>query len=399
MSHSYPFMLSYARRNATTGQPPQPDPHFTAFVQRLNKRVDDLTGSPGFVDRTDLQPGQEWPDELAEALRTAHALVCLYSPAYFQSEYCGKEMQVFLERRRKYIEVNGGKKPANIIPVVWQPVPYRIPKTLPDIEYTNPSLDPDRKGVWDLGDQGQDRELINIADQIAIRVREAGDLTPLPAPDQRPQMVAVRSAFLPPQLPLLDFDSPNAKAGPDAVTFVYPSSTRWNTWPWAPPDEQAMLYLAAAAAKGREMESTQLAFDLADADLLARLQALRQRNNVAVLFVDAANLDVEGLRTRIRDYDREEHSSFATIIVVNGRCPPELRAKIEQVFPYFARRPKPHFRIVDTPGTFNAEMRESFSEAIGEALAQLRIVVVNNPHLPNVAANANRNLPSVGGAL
>jgi hypothetical protein len=28
-----------------------------------------------------------------------------------------------------------GKKPANIIPVLWQPVPWRIPKTLPDIQY------------------------------------------------------------------------------------------------------------------------------------------------------------------------------------------------------------------------------------------------------------------------
>src|SRR5262244_3020632 len=87
------------------------------FSSRLNQRVKSLTGKSGFVDRTDIRAGQEWPDELAEALRTAETMVCLYSPSYFRSEYCGKEMQVFLDRRRNYIRANAGKKPANIIPV------------------------------------------------------------------------------------------------------------------------------------------------------------------------------------------------------------------------------------------------------------------------------------------
>jgi hypothetical protein len=69
-------------------------------------------------------------------------MVCLYSPAYFQGGYCGKEMQVFLDRRRNYIRANAGKKPANIIPVLWHPVPRRIPMTLPGIQYKDAKLDP-----------------------------------------------------------------------------------------------------------------------------------------------------------------------------------------------------------------------------------------------------------------
>jgi hypothetical protein len=56
-----------------------------------------------------------------------------------------------------------------------------------------------------------------------------------------------------------------------------------------------MLYLAAAVAKGREMEPTELAFDPADDRLTERLEALRRSNNVVVLFVDAANLDIRDL--------------------------------------------------------------------------------------------------------
>jgi hypothetical protein len=115
---TYPYLLSYARKDAMIGEPPQPDPHFDTFVRRLDQRVRQITGSSGFVDRADIQPGQEWPDELAEALRTAHTMVCLYSPAYFQGGYCGKEMQVFLDRRQNYIRANAGKRPANIIPVL-----------------------------------------------------------------------------------------------------------------------------------------------------------------------------------------------------------------------------------------------------------------------------------------
>jgi hypothetical protein len=394
----YPFLLSYARKDAAIGELPQPDPHFDTFLRRLDQRVRQITGNSGFVDRTNILPGQEWPDALAEALRTAHTMVCLYSPAYFQSEYCGKEMQVFLDRRRNYIRVNAGKKPANIIPVLWHPVPWRIPKTLPDIQYKDANLDPDTKGVWDLGDQGQSRELINVADQIALRVRDAADLTPLAALPGRPLMNALRSAFLPPPLPLPEFDLPDATAGPDAVTFVYASSTHWNAWPWAPPDEQAVLYLAAAVAKGREMESTQLTFDLADANLAGRLAALRRRNNVVILFVDAASLGLEALRARIRDYHRPEHSSFATIIMMNN-CAPELRTKIDDIFPHFARRTAPHFQIIETRESFNSKTRESFSKAVAEALEQLRLAVINDPYAPNVIGNATgfQSLPAVDG--
>src|SRR4051812_5245141 len=97
---AYPFFLSYARKDSILdGDPKRPDPHFETFIQRLDMRVDQLTGAKRFVDRSQIVAGQEWPAEVAEAVRTSHTVVCLYSPSYFRSEYCGKEMQLFLERR------------------------------------------------------------------------------------------------------------------------------------------------------------------------------------------------------------------------------------------------------------------------------------------------------------
>jgi hypothetical protein len=87
------------------------------------------------------------------------------------------------------------------------------------------------------------------------------------------------------------------------------------------------------------------------------------------------------------------------VVVCNGACPPALRARIERLFANFARRARPHFCVVETPGPFNAQMREHFSKTLAEALEQLRIGVVNNPNTQNVAMTPSgfRSLPTVGG--
>jgi hypothetical protein len=386
----YPFLLSYAHADAEIDGPPrQVDVPFKTFVERLNQRVKSLTGSLGFIDHTDIRAGQDWPDELAEALRTSQTMVCMYSPSYFQSEHCGRELQVFLDRRRNYIRVNAGKKPANIIPVIWHPVPRRIPKSLPKIEYQALDGDSQNTGVWNLGDQGQERDLKDFVDKIAIRVRDAADETPLPPLQSRPRMNAVRSAFLPSPLPLPEFDWPNVTSGPDTVTFVYASSTQWSTWPWAPPDDQAVLHLAAAVAKGNEMEATQLTFAPADENLRHRLESLRGRNNVVILLLDVASLG--GLRARLQDYDRPEHSLFATIVIGNTNALAELRGRLNDILPFFATRSVPHLYLIDS--------RDEFSKFIAEALDGLRLSVVNNPRVLNMINNPTEfhSMPVIDG--
>jgi hypothetical protein len=389
---SPPFLLSYARLDANIDEHSrQSDPHFEAFLARLNQRVRHLTGRPGFVDRTNIRPGAEWPDELAEALRTTQTMVCLYSPSYFASENCGKEMQVLLDRRHDYIRTHAGKKPANIIPVLWHPTPRRIPKTLPQIEYQAPSLNPDTYGAWNLGDLGRHEELKSFADQIAIRVRDAADETPLPPLPERPRIQGVRSAFQPPPLPLPEFDAPGTASGPDTVTFVYPSLNRWDAWPWAPPQERAVLHLAAAVAKGNEMQATQLTFDLADAQLTARLGSLRRKNNVAILLLDAPSLDRDDLRARIRDYDQPGHSSFATIVITHAYPGPELRATLSATLPHFSKRTAPYFSI--------AEAHQKFCDIVGQALNELKLAVVRDPQTLNVISDPGefQSLPAVNG--
>jgi hypothetical protein len=383
---AYSFVLSYARNDAfINSDKTRPDPHFKAFVDRLNRRCLQVTGFAGFVDTSEILPGEDWRDELAESLRTTQALVCLYSPSFFLSEYCGQEMQILLDRRRKYIRENpSGKKPSNIIPVLWQPVPNRIPLTLPDIEYHAPKLNCETDGAWSLGDKGRNNELMDFADEIAIRVRDAADETPLDAWPDRPSLGGVRSAFVPPPLPPPDFDSQGAPQGPATVTFIYTSGKEWKQWPWSPPVDAAALHVSSAAAIGKEMEISQLAFDPADATLFQRLDAAQRRNNIMIMLVDPAALLNDEVRKSMLELDSRRYRNFSTVIVWNKNRKPDLEKLVEQTFPFFAGRTAPHYHAVDN--------RRMFGDAISKTLARLQLAIINNPYIGE-AVEAKTELP------
>ena len=95
------FMLSYARLDA------RDDPYLRRFFDELKTEVRRRAGiEPGdicFIDQENIEPGEEWSPELAEAIGTCNALVCIYTPTYFTREYCGKEWQFFRSRLDQYV--------------------------------------------------------------------------------------------------------------------------------------------------------------------------------------------------------------------------------------------------------------------------------------------------------
>ncbi len=61
-----------------------------------------------FRDRDDLDASDRWPDRLAHAISVSKCLVCLWSPGYFQSDWCNKEWRSFLARERA-LAMDSGK--------------------------------------------------------------------------------------------------------------------------------------------------------------------------------------------------------------------------------------------------------------------------------------------------
>lgn len=53
-----------------------------------------------FWDRSGIASGDEWPLKLLSALAQSRCLIAIWSPAYFQSEWCRKELALMLARER-----------------------------------------------------------------------------------------------------------------------------------------------------------------------------------------------------------------------------------------------------------------------------------------------------------
>ena len=123
MSHH--FFLSYAR--AITTDRDLLEKFVSDLVDEIRGR---LRGVPSdkicFRDQRSIGVGEDWPAELDNAVRSCKAFVPLYSGPYFDSEYCGKEWQVF--RSRLEAVADGKSNPPLILPIIWQPA-----RSLPDV--------------------------------------------------------------------------------------------------------------------------------------------------------------------------------------------------------------------------------------------------------------------------
>ena len=61
-----------------------------------------------FVDEESIELGDEWPETLQRALRRSKCLVCVWSPLYFQSDWCYSEWRSFQARERLLAEGEPG---------------------------------------------------------------------------------------------------------------------------------------------------------------------------------------------------------------------------------------------------------------------------------------------------
>src|SRR5690349_13388755 len=72
----------------------------------------------GFIYQAgSIKTGQDWQNELGEAIRHANVLVCFCSNTYFNSEYCANEFEVFRKRLNAFGAA--GAELLAIIPVIW----------------------------------------------------------------------------------------------------------------------------------------------------------------------------------------------------------------------------------------------------------------------------------------
>jgi hypothetical protein len=288
-----------------------------------------------------------------------------------------------LDRRRRYINNNrGGKRPSNIIPIIWHPA--RKPRAVPDFETQfAPELDPKDYGVWDLLDQRKEDEFRKVVNGIALSIRNATRTTPLPDPGYPPVFGGLTSAFQP-ELPLVSFDAAEARKGPETVTFVYATDAAWQSWPSPPPEAEAetALNVSASVAAGFEFETQELRFDPQKDDLIARLSDAYERNNLVVLLVEGNSLSDRLIQKRLREFDQEDFEGFSTMVIWSSQQHFD-EASVQNVFPRLYRHRSPFFfpRI---------DSSESLAKALSRTLQALQAIVLKRPNHPNPLPSTSR---------
>ncbi|WP_149831344.1 TIR-like protein FxsC [Streptomyces tailanensis] len=174
------FFLSYARRDDRATYVGR---FYNDLLQALAPPVKGSARQPAFHDVENIMEGDDWPIELSRAVGSCRAIVALYSPAYFRSEYCGREWTHFAARVERYRQLTF-VQPRALVPVIWEPVSQReMPAEVRAIQYGEAGLGEEylRHGLLQLmrSDPGGPAYRHVVA-ELAERVRRAADPFNLP---------------------------------------------------------------------------------------------------------------------------------------------------------------------------------------------------------------------------
>jgi FxsC-like protein len=366
------FFFSYARDDSANSD--KVKKFFDELLQEVRKRGG-FGADAGFIHATDIKTGDPWPESLAQALRLAKVFVCLTTPTYVQKEFCGKELQAFLERWQSYRATlqNPLAHPSALLPVVWIPLRGTIPEPLASYQLHDNSLPEEyrQEGLEYLMRLNTKRDqyeefLIRFADKIIAAVNENA----LPELQSLRAFDAIQSA-LHATAPGAGPASVQEGAGPKSARFIFVAATRSQManvrqqleaydgqggFYWQPfhPEEETVGYFAMEAALQQRIQYNELPFGQ---DLLQRLDRAHQENSMVLVLLDAWALRIEPYRSWMRAYDRVGLPNCALLVAWNDGDVETLAER---------RILEDHLRVI-LPAKFLSKPSLFFRDAISSA--------------------------------
>jgi FxsC-like protein len=428
----YAFFLSYARANAK-GPDGSDNVYFKQFKEDLTFFVSSALGPVAeldkdivFYDKDSIDLGTDWDSELRRALQTSRVMVCLYSPAYFGREYCGKEFEVFRRRARAYAATlpQGAPAPAIILPVLWENpdnFAHKIPSALKAVQFTHGSLGGlyAQKGVLRLLAWQEEalykKFVTGLADIIVQTFNEHADVKPLP---QLPPLSEVLSAFHTPPEPAPGVAAPPAqvKRGVEVVWLYYFAGAKQDyaalrqknecygdtgrDWrPYLPDDDKMIRYTASVIATNSGVAPEP---GPTDGDIIAKLRDAEDKNTIVAIIVDPWAIKLPSFQKQLFEYDRARLSNCGVVVLWNDNDietkgeRERLQKLLEQTFPN---------SIISQDVTFQhsvnskEELREKLERAIKDVKQRVenRGRLLRGEGLPSVERLPT--LPTAGAAL
>jgi FxsC-like protein len=336
------FFLSYARVDRENDKHDAIGRFYADLVEEVRRRRGLAPGQIGFFDRQKIEPGERWPDELADALRTCSAFVPVLSASYFSREYCGREWAVFRSRLDAYAKaVGGAKTPPLIQPLLlvpWHeldPLPPAIGDEVADLQFDKDPYPPvyATEGLHymvRLKEHADDYErLINL---FADALIGAVDANALPAGGQLSPIKGVQSAFHQEQTSASTTASTAGAPIARSAQFIFVAGKRdelsavrsdvshygpeggldWK--PYCPDVEDEVAIIAQDVASREKLRYEAAA---ADATLAERLEEASRTGKVIAVIADTWTLRLQEYRELMREIDDHELPGCVVLVPWN----------------------------------------------------------------------------------
>ncbi|MEO8260800.1 MAG: FxsC protein [Acidobacteriota bacterium] len=302
------------------------EPNRKLFDRFLDDLITEIDQSDGTIPRDEIaffaprqiETGHQWPAELADALRTSRLLLAFYSPYYFVSRWCGREVQVFLDRQAEWAKQVGLDRPAQvIIPVLWMPCEPKIPSSISHLQFTDDRFPSEyrKRGVRRLMALALETEYEETKAALAERILQALAEPPMPHGGPLGPMETLPAAFASAAPPSAAADAAQPSARAAYFVFAAPrrqelegirktldpwGSTGWHWNPFHPVTDKCVGAMAQQAAGNKNLPFVALP---CDDTLEEQLKRTRKLQSPVVIVTDPWSVTIQSYRRVLEDYD------------------------------------------------------------------------------------------------
>jgi WD40 repeat protein/MinD-like ATPase involved in chromosome partitioning or flagellar assembly len=259
------FYLSFARIDGE-------NKYFTQFVSDLSMEISMLQGTPVSLFQ-DPSVGESWSESLRNAVRTCRVAICVLTPAYFASESCGKEYEIFRQRSARQNRGDDG-----IFSVSWIPVKdsrvfdlQMFSKDVPEVYVTEGLSFLMRLSRYRDDYQRLIRDFARQLHYLALN-SPLPELPELPPVDHIPNAFSVEANMMP-------GGGGGSDAGPRQVSFVFAADS-----PFGTPLEQIAFEVAMNLGVYASIER-----NAHPKTLVNEIERTALTNTICIIAIDPAN--------------------------------------------------------------------------------------------------------------
>lgn len=358
------FFMSYARVDDEHRGSGRVNEFFKNLEDEVAIRTEDPpNGQVAYLDQYDLNPGDAWPNDLAQAAQQCRTFIPIMTARYFRREYCGREWQIFEDRLRDSAQSRGNLPPL-ILPVPWVfPEEGKFPEFASSL-HTAISLKDVAKSERDQVADYASKGLLHVMKRketthqaaydtilvsLAVRIIRLAKEHPLPALAGLRSLNKVENRFA----------AVGARARPvvaDHASFraffivmaarqhelnseMQPVADRYgpNCEDWKPYYPDDLESIGLVAQRQATQEGLIVKWIAADDQLPERLRQAEASNSAAVMVVDPWSIGLRRYEGILRDIDQ---LAFVNCVVLvpwgpavgeGAQNEARLRARLEQV--------------------------------------------------------------------